>query len=50
MQSYPMRFGGALALAWCVGTPRATLDVDVKVFIAEADAELLVGALPRVWD
>ena len=39
-------FGGALALAWCVGTPRATLDVDVNVFIAEADAELLVGALP----
>lgn len=42
----PHAFGGALALAWCVGTPRATLDVDVNVFIAEADAQLLVGALP----
>lgn len=42
----PHAFGGALALAWCVGTPRATLDVDVNVFIDEANAGLLVGALP----
>ena len=42
----PHAFGGALALAWCVGEPRATIDVDVNVFIAEADAGLLRGALP----
>ena len=43
----PHAFGGALALAWCVGTPRATLDVDVNVFIADADADRLIGGLPR---
>ena len=42
----PHAFGGALALAWCVGDPRATMDVDINVFIAEADAALLRGALP----
>ena len=46
----PHAFGGALALAWCVGTPRATLDVDVNVFIAEAEAGLLGGALPQGVD
>ena len=39
-------FGGALALAWCVGDPRATVDMDVNVFIAEGDAALLRSALP----
>lgn len=42
----PHAFGGALALAWCISYPRATADVDVNVFIAEADAERLRGALP----
>ena len=42
----PHAFGGALALAWCIGYPRATADVDVNVFIAESDAEQLRGALP----
>ena len=42
----PHAFGGALALAWCVGDPRATIDVDINVFIAEADAALLRSALP----
>ncbi|MCE2460677.1 MAG: hypothetical protein J4F38_07860 [Pseudomonadales bacterium] len=42
----PHAFGGALALAWCVGEPRATIDVDVNIFIAEADAGLLRGVLP----
>ena len=32
------------ALAWCVGSPQRLLDVNV--FIAEADAKMLVGALP----
>ena len=42
----PHAFGGALALAWCVGDPRATRDVDVNVFIDEADAGRLLDALP----
>ena len=42
----PHAFGGALALAWCVGDPRATIDVDINVFIAEEDAALLRSALP----
>lgn len=42
----PHAFGGALALAWCIGDPRATADVDVNVFIAESDAERLRDALP----
>ncbi len=42
----PHAFGGALALAWCVGEPRTTRDVDVNVFVASADAALLRRALP----
>lgn len=42
----PHAFGGALALAWCIGDPRATADVDVNVFIAESDAEKLRSGLP----
>ena len=42
----PHAFGGALALAWCIGDPRGTRDVDVNVFITEANAELLSDALP----
>lgn len=42
----PHAFGGALALAWCVGDPRATRDVDVNVFINEEDAAMLRDALP----
>ncbi len=39
-------FGGALALAWCVGEPRATIDIDVNVFVAETDAALVRGGFP----
>lgn len=40
-------FGGALALAWCVGEVRATMDIDVNVFIGADRLEELLEALPR---
>lgn len=39
-------FGGALALAWCVGEVRATMDIDLNVFVpVERRAEVL-AAMP----
>ena len=32
----PHAFGGALALAWCVGEVRATVDVDCNIFLEPA--------------
>lgn len=43
----PHAFGGALALAWCTGEPRATRDVDVNVFIPPGRVVELISALPR---
>ena len=44
-------FGGALALAWCTQQARGTIDIDVNVFVAPADARLALDALPDgiVW-
>ena len=42
----PYAFGGALALAWCTGRPRGTIDVDVNVFVEVGGAEVVVDALP----
>ena len=42
----PHAFGGALALAWCTGEPRATRDVDVNVFVAPDHATRVLDALP----
>lgn len=43
----PHAFGGALALAWCTGNPRATLDIDLNVFVEVNSAELVFAALPN---
>ena len=43
----PHAIGGALALAWCVRSPRGTVDIDINVFISEADAARLRQALPE---
>jgi hypothetical protein len=42
----PHAFGGALALAWCTQRPRATIDIDLNVFLGADRAEDVVGALP----
>lgn len=38
-------FGGALALAWCTGRPRGTVDIDVNVFVGIDDAGAVLAAL-----
>ena len=39
-------FGGAIALAYAVGEPRATIDVDVNVFVDAQRARIAFDALP----
>lgn len=43
---YGHAFGGAIALAYCTGEPRATRDLDVNVFAQPADAKEVLRALP----
>jgi hypothetical protein len=45
--SIPHAFGGALALAFHVGEPRATRDIDINVFVAPELASAVFGALPE---
>src|ERR1700676_5518710 len=42
----PYAFGGALALAFCTERARGTIDIDVKVFVAQEEAARVLGALP----
>lgn len=42
----PHAFGGAIALAFCTGEPRATKDVDVNVFVGERRADEVLEAMP----
>ena len=42
----PHAFGGALALAFCLESPRATVDIDLNVFIGVDRVDELVAALP----
>ncbi|MCP4083818.1 MAG: hypothetical protein GY745_01985 [Actinomycetia bacterium] len=44
----PHAFGGALALAWCTQRARATIDIDVNLFLPVRDAERVWAALPEV--
>ena len=44
--SIPHAFGGALALAFHVGEPRATRDIDVNVFVPPGRARDVFEALP----
>ncbi|MEQ8857950.1 MAG: nucleotidyl transferase AbiEii/AbiGii toxin family protein [Pseudomonadales bacterium] len=39
-------FGGALALAWCTGRARGTIDIDVNVFVGSERAQAVLAALP----
>jgi hypothetical protein len=45
--SIPHAFGGALALAWCTERARGTIDIDMNLFTAPAQARNILGALPR---
>jgi hypothetical protein len=42
----PHAFGGALALAWCTQRARATIDIDLNVFVHEDRAADVVDAMP----
>ncbi len=42
----PHAFGGALALAFCIGEPRGTKDIDLNVFVGVDRIDELVTALP----
>lgn len=42
----PHAFGGGLALIWCTARPRATIDIDVNLFVKKADAAAALGSLP----
>ena len=39
-------FGGAIALAYFVGEPRATRDIDLNINVATAEARMVLDALP----
>ncbi len=39
-------FGGAIALAYCTGEPRATIDLDINVFVPVEDYAKALAALP----
>lgn len=46
----PHAFGGALALAWCTQRARATIDIDVNLFVPTDDAAHVWAALPEAID
>ncbi len=43
----PHAFGGALALAWCTQRARATIDIDVNLFVPVNQASEVLAALPK---
>lgn len=43
----PHAFGGAIALAYCVADPRATVDLDINVFVPPSRATAALAALPE---
>lgn len=46
LASIPHAFGGAIALAYCTGEPRATIDLDLNVFIDAGQWQSAVDVLP----
>ena len=43
----PHAFGGALALAWCTQQARATIDIDVNLFVGTDEIDPALAALPE---
>jgi hypothetical protein len=42
----PHAFGGALALAWCTERARATIDIDLNLFVKPDEIDVALLALP----
>jgi hypothetical protein len=42
----PHAFGGAIALAYCTFEPRGTRDLDVNIFVDQAEAREVLASLP----
>lgn len=42
----PHAFGGAIALAYCTGEPRGTIDLDINIFVPHTDPDEAIAALP----
>lgn len=42
----PHAFGGALALAWCTGRARGTIDIDVNIFVRVTGITQVLDAIP----
>lgn len=40
-------FGGALALAWCTERARATIDIDVNIFVPKSRSSDVIAAMPN---
>ncbi|MDZ7578500.1 MAG: hypothetical protein U0904_10050 [Candidatus Nanopelagicales bacterium] len=45
--SVPHAFGGAIALAYCTGEPRATQDLDINIFVDHSAADAALASFPR---
>lgn len=43
----PHAFGGAIALAYCTGEPRATIDLDINIFVPHTQPDEAIAALPE---
>ncbi|MFP5225967.1 MAG: hypothetical protein ACLGH3_10530 [Actinomycetota bacterium] len=48
LASVPHAFGGAIALAYCTGQPRGTIDVDLNIFVSTDRADEILGLLRPV--
>jgi hypothetical protein len=40
-------FGGALALMWCTGEPRTTMDIDINIFTSPSQMSTALDSLPE---
>lgn len=45
-EGVPHAFGGAIALSYCTRDPRGTSDIDVNLFVPNAEPERALRALP----
>lgn len=46
----PHAFGGALALAWCTGQARGTIDIDINLFAGSSSIRSALTAMPSGVD